>query len=212
MGWRDMIFGPGAGDAKAPKIDTSGVKIHPSVDGGVRAGAKSFTGGVLKCKCPSDKVEVTVSAQTAHNHICGCTKCWKPKGAPFSMVAVVSRDKVKVTAHEEKLHIVDEKAAIQRHACKECGAHMFGRIENKDHPFYGLDFVHTELSDQAGWSAAEFAAFASSVIEGGGYKPEQMDKVRARLRQLGLAPCDALSPLPVDAIAAHAAKAKGVLK
>ncbi len=72
--------------------------------------------------------------------------------------------------------------------------------------------MHTELSDQAGWSAAEFAAFASSVIEGGGYKPEQMDKVRARLRQLGLAPCDALSPLPVDAIAAHAAKAKGVLK
>ncbi|PKP61914.1 MAG: S-(hydroxymethyl)glutathione synthase, partial [Alphaproteobacteria bacterium HGW-Alphaproteobacteria-8] len=194
MGLKELIFGPGASASAAPKIDTSGVKIHPAVDGGVRPGAKSFTGGVLKCKCPKDKVEVTVSAQTAHNHVCGCTKCWKPKGAAFSQVAVVGRDKLKVTAHEEKLHVVDEKAAIQRHACKECGAHMFGRIENKDHPFYGLDFVHTELSDQSGWSAPEFAAFVSSTIEGGGYKPDQMDKVRARLKELGLEPYDALSP------------------
>jgi len=89
---------------------------------------------------------------------------------------------------------------------------MFGRIENKDHPFYGLDFVHTELSDQSGWSAPEFAAFVSSVIEGGGYKPDQMDKVRARLKELGLEPYDALSPPLMDAIATHTAKAKGVLK
>ena len=35
-------------------------------------------------------------------------------------------------------------AAIQRHACKECGTHLYGRIE-KEHPFHGLDFVHVEL-------------------------------------------------------------------
>ena len=40
---------------------------------------------------------------------------------------------------------VDPKAAIQRHACKGGGVHLFGRIENTGHPFYGLDFVHTEL-------------------------------------------------------------------
>jgi S-(hydroxymethyl)glutathione synthase len=123
------------------------VMIHPSIDAGILPALPGFEGGVLRCKCPSDRVEVTISAQTAHNHACGCSKCWKPEGALFSQVAVVSRDKVKVTAHEEKLKIVDPNAAIQRHACTGCGVHMFGRIENKAHPFYGLDFVHTELSE-----------------------------------------------------------------
>src|SRR5207245_4327248 len=44
-----------------------------------------------------------------------------------------------------KLQIVDASAAIQRYACKVCGTHMYGRIENKGHPFYGLDFIHPEL-------------------------------------------------------------------
>ena len=29
---------------------------------------------------------------------------------------------------------------------------MYGRIENKGHPFYGLDFIHTELSNEKGWA------------------------------------------------------------
>jgi S-(hydroxymethyl)glutathione synthase len=211
MGLFDSLFGGGAKPA-APKIDTSGIKIHPSVDNGVKPGKPGFSGGTLKCKCATNKVEVKLNGQTAHNHICGCTKCWKPKGAPFSQIAVIGKDKVEVVANGDKLEIVDPSAAIQRYACRECGTHMFGRIENKDHPFYGLDFVHTELSDDSGWSPAEFAAFVSSVIEGGGYKPEQMEKVRARLRELGLEPYDALSPALMDAIATHVAKAKGVLK
>jgi S-(hydroxymethyl)glutathione synthase len=152
-----------------------------------------------------------VDAQTAHNHACGCSNCWKPEGAIFSVVAVVPRDKVKVTAHEEKLKVVDDKAAIQRHACTGCSVHMFGRIENKDHPFYGLDFIHTELSPQSGWSAPTFAAFVSSIIETG-TPPSQMDGIRARLRELGLEPYDCLSPPLMDAISTHVAKAKGVLK
>lgn len=87
---------------------------------------------------------------------------------------------------------------------------MFGRIENKDHPFYGLDFVHTELSDEEGWSAPEFAAFVSSVIESG-VDPGQMPGIRARLRELGLEPYDVLSPALMDAIATHAARRSGVL-
>jgi len=83
---------------------------------------------------------------------------------------------------------------------------MYGRIENKDHPFYGLDFIHTELSDQQGWSSAEFAAFVSSIIEGG-TDPGMMTEVRNRLREIGLEPYDALSPALMDAIAAHVAKA-----
>ena len=187
------------------------VSIHPSVDKGVKPGAQNFAGGTLTCRCSSNAVTVAVKAQTAHNHVCGCTKCWKPKGALFSQVAVVGRDKLSVTAHAEKLKVVDPAATIQRHACSGCGVHMYGRIENKKHPFYGLDFVHTELSREQGWSAPEFAAFVSSIIESGA-DPSQMSAVRARLKELKLEPYDCLSPPLMDAIATHTAKASGALK
>ena len=186
------------------------IHIHPSVDGGVKPGAASFGGGTLRCKCATRPVEIKVGAQSAHNHICGCTKCWKPAGALFSMVAVVPRDKLEVTANGDKLAVVDPAAAIQRHACRECGVHMYGRIENKAHPLYGLDFIHTELSPQTGWSAPEFAAFVSSIIESGA-KPDAMPAVRARLKELGLEPYDCLSPPLMDFLATHVAKSKGLL-
>src|SRR5918994_2348519 len=187
------------------------ISIHPAVDGGVKKGSASFSGGTLKCKCAQGAVTVSVGAQTAHNHVCGCTKCWKPSGAVFSMVAVVPRDKVNVTSGQEKLKIVDSNAAIQRYACAGCGVHMYGRIENKGHPFYGLDFVHTELSKDEGWSEPQFAAFVSSIIEAGAAKPSEMGAVRARLKELGLEPYDCLSPALMDAIATHLAKASGKL-
>lgn len=187
------------------------VKIHPAVDGGVRQGSAGFAGGTLTCKCASYPVEVRVAAQTAHNHVCGCTKCWKPEGAVFSQVAVVGRDAISVTANADKLKIVDTNAAIQRYACTGCGTHMYGRIENTGHPFYGLDFVHTELSGEPGWSAPEFAAFVSSVIESG-VEPARMAGIRGRLKELGLEPYDALSPPLMDAIATHIAKASGALR
>ncbi len=187
------------------------ISIHPSVDNGIKPTAKDFAGGTLQCKCAQNPVEVTIKSQTAHNHACGCTKCWKPKGALFAVVAVVPRDKVSVTKNADKLAVVDASATIQRHACKACGVHMYGRIENTKHPFYGLDFVHTELSGQSGWSAPEFAAFVSSIIESGA-DPAQMGAVRGRLKALGLEPYDCLSPALMDAIATHVAKASGVLK
>ena len=70
------------------------------------------------------------------------------------MVAVMSRDNLSVTANAQKLKIVDPSAAIQRYACTGCGVHMYGRIENKNHPFYGFDFVHAELSKEQGWARA----------------------------------------------------------
>src|SRR5262249_2504176 len=187
------------------------ISIHPKIDSGVKPAAKNFTGGVLVCQCAQEPVEVTVKTQSAHNHACGCTKCWKPKGALFSLMAVVPRDKLAVTANARKLAVVDSKAAIQRHACKGCGVHMYGRIENSKHPLYGFDFIHTELSPESGWSPPEFAAFVSSTIEGGA-NPSQMGAVRARLRELGLEPYDCLSPPLMDLIATHAAKASGVLR
>ncbi len=188
----------------------SKISIHPAVDQGVKPGAKEFAGGTLVCKCKQNAVTVSVKGQCAFNHVCGCTKCWKPAGALFSQVAVVSRDNLKVSANDNKLKVVDPSAAIQRHACKDCGVHMYGRIENKNHPFYGFDFIHTELSKEGGWAPPEFAAFVSSIIEAG-TKPDQMGGIRARLKELHLEPYDCLSPALMDAIATHTAKAKGVL-
>ncbi|MBS7458440.1 S-(hydroxymethyl)glutathione synthase [Coralloluteibacterium stylophorae] len=186
------------------------VSLHPSIDNGIRRGNPDFAGGTLHCHCATDKVEVTIDQQVLHNHACGCTKCWKPEGAWFSVIAVVPRDKVEVVAHAEKLRVVDESAAIQRHACTGCGVHMFGRIENTAHPFHGLDFVHVELSDEEGWQEPQFAAFVSSIIESGA-DPANQDAVRARFRELGLEPYDCLSPPLMDAIATHVAKSQGKL-
>jgi len=185
-------------------------KIHPQVDAGTQPAAANFAGGVLNCRCPSDKVTVTIASQCFHNHVCGCSKCWKPAGALFSQVAVVPRDKLQVTANGDQLEPVDPAAVIKRHACKRCGVHMFGRIEDTGHPFYGFDFVHTELSNDAGWAPPDFAAFVSSIIESG-FDPSQMGAVRSRLIELGLTPYDCLSPTLMDAIATHVAKKKGVL-
>jgi S-(hydroxymethyl)glutathione synthase len=188
----------------------SAFSIHPSVDNGVKPGAKDFAGGTLTCKCAKDPVTVQLKGNVAFNHACGCTKCWKPQGALFSVVAVISRDNLSVTQNAQKLKVVDQAATIQRYACTGCGVHLYGRIENKNHPFYGLDFVHVELSKDQGWAAPEFAAFVSSIIESG-FKPDQMGAVRSRLKELKLEPYDCLSPPLMDLIATHTAKASGKL-
>jgi S-(hydroxymethyl)glutathione synthase len=121
----------------------------------------------------------------------------------------VPRENLSVIKNGEKLQVVDPKAVIRRHACKQCGVHMYGRIENKGHPFYGFDFIHTELSDEDDWAPPEFAAFVSSIIESGA-NPKNMGAVRARLKELGLESYDCLSPALMDAIATHTAKAAGV--
>ena len=185
--------------------------IHPAIDGGIKPAAPNFSGGTLVCKCATDKVTVTIKGQTAHNHACGCTKCWKPAGALFSQVAVVPRANLKVTANADKLAVVDPSAVIKRYACKDCGVHLYGRIDNDKHPFFGLDFIHPELSAEEGWAPPGFAAFVSSIIESGA-NPDNMSAVRARLKELGLEPYDCLSPTLMDAIATHSAKAAGVLR
>ena len=117
---------------------------------------------------------------------------------------------INVTRNADKLKVVDPNAAIQRYACIGCGVHMYGRIENTKHPFYGFDFIHTELSEEPGWAPPGFAAFVSSIIESG-TPPGQMPEIRARLMELQLEPYDCLSPALMDAIATHAAKASGAL-
>ena len=167
-------------------------KIHPLIDNGIKKGDSGKQGGKLYCKCSgSSRVEVSLGSNVAHNHACGwyvarcqsrdvetstrltnrSSKCWKPQGSLFSVVGVVPTDQVTVTSNGDKLKAIDTSAVIQRYACKSCGVHMYGRIEQA-HAFKGLDFVHAELSDTSGWQEPQFAAFCASIIEQG-FDPEK---------------------------------------
>lgn len=184
-------------------------RLHPALDNGIAPTSESFSGSVLVCDCRDRPVRVRVEGQVAHNHACGCTKCWKPEGAMLSVVAVAPTDKVTVLENGDKLEVVDASALIQRHRCRECGVHMHGPVE-REHPFQGLSFVHPERFEDKGWAQPGFAAFVSSVIEAG-VDPKEMDGIRARLREMGLEPYDCLSPALMDYIATwtveHRAKA-----
>ncbi|MBB4189681.1 S-(hydroxymethyl)glutathione synthase [Sinorhizobium terangae] len=188
----------------------SSINIHPVVDSGYRATDASFGGGTLVCNCASNPVRVRISGDIAHNHACGCTKCWKPAGAHFSVVAVAPTDKVEVLENGDKLAVVDPSALIQRHACKECGVHMYGPVE-REHPFQGLSFIHPERFEGKGWAQPGFAAFVSSIIESG-FDPSKMNGMREGLKQVGLEPYDCLSPALMDYIATWTAEKSGVLE
>jgi len=183
--------------------------IHPQVDRGSRPAAANFTGGTLYCHCADHKVAVAIKGQAQFNHVCGCTKCWKPAGALFSQVAATASTNVSVKENGDKLKVLDDKALVQRNACSKCGVHMFGRVNRPGHPLHGFDFFHTELSSDPGWAPPEFAAFVSSIIESGA-DPARMGDVRARLKALGLEPYDCLSPGLMDFIATAVAKSANV--
>jgi S-(hydroxymethyl)glutathione synthase len=182
------------------------VQIHPAIDSGLAPGNSKFAGGTLSCSCATQPVKVAIQSAILHNHACGCTKCWKPAGAAFSIVAVVPSDKVAVLSGGDKLAVVDPSALIQRYACKACGTHMYGPVE-KVHAFQGLSFIHPELFTEPGAPPPGFAAFVSSIIEGG-VDPSEMADVRARLKKAGLEPYDCLNPPLMDALATFAAKQK----
>ena len=183
--------------------------LHPLIDNGFTKGRNDFPGGKLHCVCPNNKVEVTVTGNVVYNHACGCSQCWKPAGALFSIIGVIPSKNLKVTANKDKLSVIDRSAIIQRYACNNCGVHLFGRVE-KEHAFKGFDFIHVELSDDKGWQEPQFAAYVSSIIEQG-FDPEGMDGVRSKLRSLGLQPYDALSPPLMDVIATYTGKRLGKL-
>ena len=143
--------------------------IHPAVDNGLKPAGKDFLRRHADAPgAPRRKSPCRSARQVAHNHVCGCTKCWKPSGALFSSGRGGSpRDKVKVTANEYEAQGCRSERDDQ--ALRVLGlrrAHVRPHRQYK-HPFYGLDFVHTELSSEPGWAPPEFAAFVSSIIESG---------------------------------------------
>ena len=120
-------------------------ELHPAIGHGDKKGAPGFGGGTLKCHCAHDAVEVRVDTQVAHNHACGCSKCWKPDGAIFSVVGLLPRDKVHLTAHAEKLHVVTPQATLHRPACKVYDVPPFCLLRHQVHAFYCCDFLPTTL-------------------------------------------------------------------
>lgn len=125
----------------------------------------------------------------------------------FAQTAVTPAGTSRIAANAHKLAVVDETPAIKRHACSACGVHMVGRVEDAQHQFYGLEFVHPELAVEPGAPAPEFAGFTSSLIEAG-VNPAHMTSIRKRLRALGIPAYDAFSPEIMDVIAWHRLKAK----
>lgn len=186
------------------------ISIHPALENGVKKGDANFNGGTLVCACADRPVKVSIKGTVLHNHACGCTKCWKPEGAAFSIVAVAAKDNVTVIENGDKLKVVDADALILRHACKQCGVHMHGPVE-RAHAFQGLVFVHPERFEESGWPEPGFAAFVSSIIESG-TPPSAMAGVRSQLKGMGLETYDCLNPPLMDAMATFVAKKAGTLR
>lgn len=178
--------------------------LHPALEGCTARGDREIEKRLLRCRCAEDPVELHVEAPLVHNHLCGCSQCWKPPGALFAMTAVVPADAARVADPAGKLTVTDPERAIRRHACRTCGTHVLGTVEDREHPFYGLCFLHPELGD-APPPRVEFAGFVSSLIESG-VSPTRMAAVRATLGRAGIAAFDAFSPEIMDLIAWHRVK------
>ena len=87
----------------------------------------------------------------------------------------------------------------------ELGGAMIGTVEAPDHHFYGITFVHPELSTTRIAGRPEFAGFVSSIIESG-TNASSMEAVRSELTAAGIDPYDAFSPEIMDIIAFHRVK------
>lgn len=188
---------------RAESLRDAQLLLHPAI--GREASNVPFAKFVTRCNCADDQIEVSIEHEVAHNHLCGCSKCWKPEGAAFAQIAVVPAGCVFVTANSEKLEAVDASQKIERHRCKACGTHMVGRVSDPDHHFYGLEFVHPELATSKHQPKIEFAAFVSSLIETG-TPATSMASVRGALAKGGIPAYDAFSPELMDIIAWHKMK------
>lgn len=186
---------------RAEKATAPAIDLHPHLSSAETAADNC----VLECGCKRNRVEVTLSGPIEHNHLCGCSKCWKPEGALFAQTAVVASSGVAVIAHADRLKVVDDGQAIKRQACVECGVHMLGTVSDKAHHSYGLTFVHPELATADVATRPDFAGFVSSVIETG-TSASKMEAIRNALIAENIPPFDAFSPEIMDVIAYHKGK------
>ncbi len=190
--------------ARAEEFAKAAVLIHSVVEFAPEGTDEGLVDAILRCKC-DDPIQVRLTEDIAHNHLCGCSQCWKPAGSMFAQTAVVANESVEVVRGAERLEVVDGKQKVSRYACSACGVHMFGRTNDPDHHFYGISFVHPELASDRFAPKPEFAGFLSSLIESG-TSPALMHAVREGLANKGIPAYDAFSPEVMDIIAWHRVK------
>lgn len=188
--------------ARVEALVQQDIALHPSI---AAPDLEVPAASTLTCLCPTDRVEISLNAPIAHNHLCGCSKCWKPEGVLLAQTAVVAADAAAITSGGAKLAVVDPTQSIKRHACQICGTHMIGTVEDPEHHFYGLAFVHPELATVPATGKPEFAGFVSSIIETG-TSASAMEAVRRQLGQSWIPAFDGFSPEIMDIIAYHKRK------
>jgi S-(hydroxymethyl)glutathione synthase len=117
----------------------------------VKQGSKDFAGGTLTCKCTDKPVKVSVGRKFAQPRL-WLHQVLEAEGR--EVFGGRGRIEGQGLGHPERRQAA---SSIRRHHSAPCmqgvRRHMFGRIENTKHAFYGLDFVHTELSTESGWAA-----------------------------------------------------------
>lgn len=190
--------------ARAEDLARSTMRLHPALESTNEGDEDGLADAVLRCQC-DDPVQVRLSENIAHNHLCGCSQCWKPEGAVLAQTAVIANECLEVLRGAERLEVVDPKQKVSRFACSACGVHMFGRTVDPNHHFYGISFVHPELARGRAPRKPEFAGFLSSLIEKG-TSPTRMHAVRKGLAEMGITPYDSFSPEIMDIIAWHRVK------
>jgi S-(hydroxymethyl)glutathione synthase len=140
------------------------VSIHPALDGGVNKGQANFNGGTLVCACasrpsrsrsrarrPQPRLRLHQMLEAEGRRVLGRRGRRAPTTSPCWKMPTSSQ-------------VVDKDALIQRHACRECGVHMYGPVE-RDHAFKGLVLRPSRTLPATGWPEPTFAAFVSSIIE-----------------------------------------------
>ena len=191
------------------EVDAPWPSIHPAVDNGVKPAIAEVRGRHADCKCSDEAGDGQHQGQRRPQPRLRLHQVLEARRARmFSVVAVVPRDNVTVTANaaeaQGRRSVRDDPAPrLQRSAACTCTAASRTRTIRSTASISS----HTELSPTRAGRHPEFAAFVSSVIESG-VDPAQMAQIRARLKELGLEPYDCLSPALMDLIAAHTAKAK----
>ena len=163
---------------------TMAVSIHPAVDQGVQRGTPELrrrdagvqmrrTAGQGEDRAASPPTTTSAAAPSAGSR----------EGALFSMVAVVPRDKLSVVENGDKLEIVDRSAAIQRYACRNCGVHMYGRIENQGAPVLRASTSSIpSCRRSSGWSAPSSPP-SCRRSSNPAPSPSRWPTVRARLKE-----------------------------
>jgi hypothetical protein len=67
--------------ARAEQFKATAVSLHPAVDKGAALVRAVVIGTTLRCLCAANCIEIRITRPIHHNHLCGCSKCWKPAGA-----------------------------------------------------------------------------------------------------------------------------------